>query len=426
MAHSAVKIAVVGNMNNNMFALTRHLRDRGIDAQLLFAPFPGHEVFYPKADTFDLAELAFCHEVQWLNDGFYSADPRAIRRDMAEYDAVLAIGSEAAALSLAGVPIDIYFAYGDDVVTYAHFPKRFSWREIAEQQTKLLFKGRHLSYRRMRGGTEYGNLRRAICTAGHLMCDWTNAWWDERMLSLPLTGTVHRTPWPLLYPAPYRLSDCTDVHWRSAMDRLRSENELVVLYHGRHEWTRASPRYSKNTHNLIHGFAKFRREYPHVKACLATIAYGHDVAASRALVTQLGLGDQVIWFPRMYRKDLMYLVKRADLCCGEFSQSWLTGGTILEALSLGKPLIHHRDDSLYSELPLYPVLNAREPSEITAAIASYVEDPDRWRGRGKAGTAWFDEYVVRRPLDLICELLGVGHGHGGEVDSRRTADMDVG
>jgi glycosyltransferase involved in cell wall biosynthesis len=424
MVGAAPKVGVVGNMNNNMFALTRHLRDRQIDAQLLYAPLLGHEVYYPQADTFDLADLTFCHEVPWLNDGFYSADPQAIRNDMKGYDVVLATGSEAAALSLAGIPIDIYFAYGDDVVTYSHTPRRVSWGEIAKQEVKLLFKGRHITLRRVRAGTEYQNVRRAICAARHVICDWTNDWWDERMLALPFAGSVHRMPWPLLYPAPYRSGACADVHWRSAMDQLRSEHELIVLYHGRHQWTRPSPRHSKNTQNLIRGFAMFHRDNPDVNACLATIAYGDDVAASKNLIAELGVGDQVIWFPSMYRKDVMHLVDQADLCCGEFNQSWLTGGTILEALSLGKPLIHYRDDSLYPGVPLYPLLNAREPAEIAAAISSYVADPKLCRERGSAGAAWFDEYVMRRPLDVICQLVGVGDVRGRRVEAQPTS-IDV-
>jgi hypothetical protein len=157
---------------------------------------------------------------------------------------------------------------------------------------------------------------------------------------------------------------------------------------------------------------------------LATIEYGRDIAASKALIAELGLSDMVAWFPTMYRKDLMYLIGQADLCCGEFDRSYLTFGTILEALSLGKPVVHHRDDSLYADVPLYPILNAREPDEIAAAIAAFLEDPDGWRERGPEGQAWVDEYVIRRPLDLICALLGQGDRHGSSSEVKEAA-LDV-
>jgi hypothetical protein len=202
------------------------------------------------------------------------------------------------------------------------------------------------------------------------------------------------------------------------MDRLRSEYELIVLYHGQHAWSRADEE-SKNTDHVLLGFAEFLREYPTLRSCLITVEYGPDVAASKALIAQLRLTDRVVWFPGMYRKDLMYLVSYSDLCCGEFNLSWLTGGTIVEALSMGKPLIHYRDDSLYTNLPLYPVMNACEPGEIAAAIGSYVEDPGGVRKRGNEGALWVDEYVVRQPLDLICGLIEHGDARGGCIDSRQ-------
>jgi glycosyltransferase involved in cell wall biosynthesis len=398
-------------MNNGMFALTRHLRDRGIDADLLFTLPLGHEHFHPKADTFDLRDLAFCYEVCWLDGGFYRADPGAIRRDMRGYDMVLANGAEAAVLSLAEVPIDIYFPYGDDLVTYAGLPPAFTGSQLARQQLRVLLKRSDLTVGRLRKGTQFGHVRRAICTAQNVIVDWANAEWDDALGALPLAGRIHRSAWPFIYAGPYREQredrGWGDVHWRSATDRLRTERDLVVLYHGRHEWTRGDVQ-GKHTDHLLLGFAEFVRTHRDVNACLATVEYGRDVRASKDLIAELGLAERVVWFPLMYRKDVMSLASNADLCCGEFDRSWLTGGTIVEALSLGKPLIHHREDSLYSEVPLYPVLNAREPAEIAAAIARYVEDPDGWCDRGLEGQAWFDEYVVRRPLDLICDLLGQG------------------
>jgi glycosyltransferase involved in cell wall biosynthesis len=421
-----MKVAAVGNMNNGLFALTRHLRDRQIEAELLFAP--GYDHFHPKADTFDLEDLAFCTEVGWLDRGFYSADPGEIRRDMREYDIVFATGAEAAALSLAGVPINIYFPYGDDILTYAHLPERFSPKQIAKEELRFFLKRGELTLRKMRNGTQFGHVRRAICSAPHLIVDWANPDWDAPLISLPLEGTIHRSAWPFLYPYPYRKlgpEGCwEEVHWRSAADGLRTENDLIFVYHGRHEWTRGDV-HSKNTNHLIIAFAEFVREHRDVKACLATVEYGRDVAASKTLIAELGLGDRVTWFPLMYRKDLMYLIDQADVCCGEFDRSYLTFGTLLEALSLGKPLIHHRDDSLYPNIPLYPILNAREPHEIAAAMAAFLHDPVTWRRRGLEGQSWVDEYVIRRPLDLICELLRREAPRHGWVD-RPEAAVDVG
>src|SRR6202035_1602514 len=161
------------------------------------------------------------------------------------------------------------------------------------------------------------------------------------------------------------------------VDRIRSTHDFVLVYHGRHSWKRGDLN-DKNTHHLLIGFAEFTVRHPEAKACLVTLEYGKDVDASKALISELGIEKRVRWFPLLYRKDLMYIISQADLCCGEFAESYLTFGTILEALTLAKPVVHYRDDRLY-EGPLYPVLNAREPDEIADALGVCLAEPERCR-----------------------------------------------
>jgi hypothetical protein len=257
-------------------------------------------------------------------------------------------------------------------------------------------------------GPYYRAVRRAISTARHLVFDVTNSDCEELLFALPLQGTVHRMAFPFIYPDAYRnafsVNGKGDVHWRSAVDRLRSDYDFVLLYHGRHEWTDNAFHMLKNTQHLLSGFDGFVERCGDLRPCLATVEYGSGVTQSKRRIGELGLGKHVVWFPLMYRKDLMYLAQQADLCCGEFGRSYLTFGTIVEAMSLGKPIVHYRDDTLY-EGPLYPMLNAREPEEITAALWAFVEAPDDWRRKGLEAQAWVDEHVIRRPLDVICGLL---------------------
>lgn len=409
-----MKVALVGNMNNGMFALARHLRDRGLDAELFFSR--GFEHFHPKADTYDLADLEYCREVTWLQSGFRAVEGGAIRRDLRGSDAILATGDEAAALAAVGVPIDVYFPYGDDVLRWAHPSLRRSPRDAALEVVAAA--GRIVP---IRAASHPRSVRAAICSARHLVVDQMNPTCDRIMLSLPIGGTIHRSPWPFLHPASYRnalaAGSVPDVHWRSAVDAMRARHDFVLLYHGRHSWTRAGDFNAKNTHHVLIGFAEFVRRHPDVDACLATIEYGKDVRASKELIAELGIEERVAWFPVMFRKDLMYLISRADLCCGEFAESYLTFGTILEALCLGKPVVHHRDDSLYAG-PLYPVLNAREPDEIASALDACLDDPESCRRMGLEGQAWVEEHVVERPLELIFSLLGMPRPAAGEHDSR--------
>ncbi len=48
-----MRVALIGNMNNNNFALMRYLRDLGMDAHLLMYSDEA-EHFHPKCDTWEL------------------------------------------------------------------------------------------------------------------------------------------------------------------------------------------------------------------------------------------------------------------------------------------------------------------------------------------------------------------------------------
>ena len=47
-----IKIACIGNMNNNMFCLVRYLRDKGYDAHLFLVDEFDH--FLPGSDSYNL------------------------------------------------------------------------------------------------------------------------------------------------------------------------------------------------------------------------------------------------------------------------------------------------------------------------------------------------------------------------------------
>ena len=64
MLKSKLKIACVGNMNNNMFAITRHLRFLNYDAKLVLSNEEQH--FMPDADSLsevDQSIIIHCKEL---------------------------------------------------------------------------------------------------------------------------------------------------------------------------------------------------------------------------------------------------------------------------------------------------------------------------------------------------------------------------
>jgi hypothetical protein len=137
------------------------------------------------------------------------------------------------------------------------------------------------------------------------------------------------------------------------------------------------------------------------------LEYGYDLHHSKQLILELGIEEHVIWLPKMFRKEIMYLVSKVDVCSGEFGRSYLTFGTIVEAMTMRKPVIHYRDDSLYQNAysSLYPLLNAKEPHEIAKVIEFAVSNPGKIKKMGEEASEWIKSNFIKKPLSRLQHLI---------------------
>lgn len=398
--NNRARVAFLGNMNNNHFAMARFLRNRGIDAELLlFENELAH--FHPAADTYDLSYRSFTRQLSWGSfTGFLRASPAQIRNDLASYDVLIGCGFAPAYCEKAGRNLDIFVPYGGDIWVDTFYrlvaPHRLPsyWSAVFYQRRGIRHsKVVHMTLTNGIYETQYEKHRGA----------------SERWIEgFPM---VHSPTY-----APEQLNGKADrTHWAWEFRRLREEHDLVVVYHARHYW-KCSPddANAKGTDRLLRGWALFRRKNPAVRAALVTLEYGRDVAHSKALIEDLGISDSVVWFPKMFRKDLMVGLNMADIVCGEFESSWMASGVLYEALVLGKPILAWRDDAYYrDQYPnLYPILNAKGADSIAARLAEYSADPERARRIGEQGRRWYEEEIVKRALDKYLHYIG---GRAAEI-----------
>ena len=138
-----MKIGLIGNMNNNSFALMRHLRDLGSDAHLLLFANDGaednNEYFRPDADTWEYQKWSkFVHQTKIPNAPIaafnfpfsnvfelsarlkglnnipkldYQVGPvskKIIRRSLESYDRLIGCGISPAALHRVGKRLDYF------------------------------------------------------------------------------------------------------------------------------------------------------------------------------------------------------------------------------------------------------------------------------------------------------------------------------
>jgi len=256
-------------------------------------------------------------------------------------------------------------------------------------------------------------MRNTIVESNNVWLDYTNDEYQKKLLDLGLKGDYQNIPMPFInYDQYANKTNDWDVHWKSPIDCLRKENVFLILYHGRQEWEKATTYKNneftnKNTHHLIIGFSLFIEKFPKLKSKLVMIEYGGDVDNSKELIKELGISDKVVWMPKMYRKDLMYLIKNMDVCSGEFVKSYLTFGTVIEAMVMGIPAIHYREDNLYIDKypELYPLYNAQYPEDISTQIERAWSNPDERLAMGKSAREWVIKYFIDRPLERLIGVL---------------------
>lgn len=388
-----MRVGLLGNMNNILFSITRFLRDRGVDATLLlFDDESAH--FHPSADSFDLGFQAYTRALGWgtpLDIALRS--PADIARSVREFDVLVGCGSAPAYLDKADRRLDVFVPYGGDLFELPfQLPgfRRRAPRSTIEMPLRQ---------------------RRGLLRADAMLYDRSPAY-ERAVERLGYPGRRVLATLPLVYSPQYAPETIAahygQSHWHGEVARLRSRVDVLVLHHARHIWgSEHGVWQAKGNDKLVRGFAEARRRRPDVRFGLVMVEYGPEVNRTRALVSELGLERDVLWLPLTVRKELMIAMSLADVGCSELTNSWLSGGTIFEALAMGKPLLGRREDALYRGFApeLYPMMNASSDDEVAAHLVDYADRPRYWREVGSAGRAWYERFAVEESLRLIEDAL---------------------
>jgi len=387
------RTALIGNMNNNHFALARYLRERGVEADLLLFNNE-HEHFQPAADTYDLDFMAYTKRLSWgISTGFVVASGGLVKRDLERYAVLIGCGLAPAFCGKAGRKLDIFVPYGDDI-----------WIETKYRLTSPQWLASVLA--------AVAAQRAAIRNVGVIHMTRTNDIFERRLKRLAPRVERWLQAVPMVHAGTYSEatldSRIVRSHWGHVFKQVRAEHDFVAMYHARHHWTgdRSDPN-SKGTDRLLRGWAAFVRGNPGKHCALVTMEYGPDVSASKRLVQELGVADTVVWMPKMLRKDLMVGLALCDVVCGEFEHNWVASGVLYEALVAARPILAWREDELYrADFPwLYPILNARSVEQIAARLNEAARNSSWARQIGQSGSDWYREQVVRKAVDRYVNYL---------------------
>ncbi|WP_141217787.1 glycosyltransferase [Bordetella genomosp. 7] len=377
-------VAFIGNMNNNHFSIARYLRDRGVDAHVLMY-HSDFEHFHPACDSYDSQYESFCRTLSWpAETRFRELTRERLRAEFDAYDVLVGCGIAPAYAYRMGRPLDIFCPYGGDIWGSTFY--RFTGHPVRWPAQAYQVYAR----------------RRGIRSAAVFHMSRTNDLYERRYAKLAGNSTRWFEGMPMVYGPMYAAENIDGIYagsrWTDRFAQLRSGHDLMVVYHGRHVWRKGvgpEPA-AKGVERLLAGWARFVKSAARCNAVLVMLEYGEDVERTRAYARELGIQDSTAWLPQMYRKDLMAGIHMADLVCGEFENSWMMSGILFEAMVAGKPIMAYRDDALYAdEYPdLYPIVNAREPDDIAAALVHCSQSRASMMLLGKQGREWYERRVV--------------------------------
>lgn len=394
-----MKIACIGNMNNMLFSLTRYLRDRGYDAELLMHNNE-FDHFFPDKDSYDLSYQKFCKQLDWGDvDSWKKRSSLSIKEDVAQYDFIIGTGPTPAFLNYVGISLDVFFPHGSDLFQFPFLEDRMRFDQKLRNKDLVEF------YRGQIAG-----IQRAYCVNQEI----SKIQYRGPIIKLDVLDKVHYFGCPLVYSPIYGdtiQENYSKSKYYTLFQQLRDNNDILVVNQARHQWKNAAAigQEGKGTDVLINGFADFVKSSSS-STLLVLFDYGIDVQTSKDLIQELGIEDKVLWLPKMSRSEIMILLSLADFVCGEFEPGCLGGGTTWEAFVSGSILLHYVDtDEVkfeHFDSP-YPFVNAKNSDVIKAALDNFEKKDEVLLKLGLDGREWYNRNFSQRSVNEWINLIEI-------------------
>lgn len=366
------RVALIGNMNNNLYSLMRYLRDAGLDAHLFVYVT---DTFLPELDS--PTDLEYVHFMDLRTRDVLASDLRRQQEQLDGFQVLVGCGLAPALCARLGRSLDVFAPYGGDLVDlpfgqHGGLLHRMLWAPIHSLQ---------------RRGIRDSRITHMIGSVSQE--------YEEALSETGFTGERWNEPLPLVYGpdfesqgTPFESEEITPTE-AGGLVGVPIETTFLAFAHGRHHWGRSSDLNAKGCEQLIRGWAEFVSREISIKPLLVLFEYGPDVGRTKSLIAELDCEQSVAWQPKMPRRALMKGLATCDVVCGNFAHSYLSSGCYFEALVLGKPIIGYRSNEHLTTANAFPILAAREPGDIADQLSWVARYSDDAAELGIAGREWY-------------------------------------
>ncbi len=378
-----MKIALVGNLNNNFSSIARYLLDEGLDAYLYrFGNEPDH--FAPEQDMFlnVLADRTYTLPFYKTID-IFDNNLRSLQLEFDKYDLVIGCGYLPAWFSRIGKRLDVFIPYGSDIYSAPFFKFTLNPK---------YFIGNLIFSKHQRSG-----IRNTHFTMLEIQSDLT----EHQISKIGLKGKRFKTSVPMIHLPTYQNiseENLKKLEFYPQYKALREKYDLIIFHHSRHSWFNPEDlNEQKGNDRLFNGFALFLRNNPECKAAIITLEYGKDVDKSKEMISELGITKEVYWFPRQSRKEIMVGISFSDIVVAELHGDYNLYGTVIEGLVCGKTIMQYRDENKHKNVydnGLHPALIANSSETVCEQLSLFNNNKAFYASEGLKGLNWYKENIV--------------------------------
>jgi hypothetical protein len=394
-----MRVALIGNMNNNFFSIMRYFRDLDIDAHLFM--YEGeYNHFQPEKDTYYIEKYRdYIHTLSIKPSvrGLFFLDKKRIKEELKGYDFFIGCDIAPAMFLKLGMRLDIFIPYNDKI---EHTSQSIRINGAKEYLTSL---AREYIIKLQIEGIKKSTSK-IIADALQDVC-------RDTIKRLNLHEQLIQKYLLMVYPEKPK----ENRELNNTIELMKRQN-LVLFCHTRHSWREESmfdgyP--GKGIDELIIGYSHFiKNSSPKINPLLVFFEYGTDVEESKKLISKLGVEKYIEWLPIMPRKDILQLIDYADIVVDALSGG-MWGGVGWEGLSQGKVLIQdiqQSDDEYFEEMGhKFPfVMRAKEAKDIERHLKNFVENREYYSTKAEENREWFERYaglgLAKEYRDIVIEL----------------------
>jgi len=434
------KIAIIGNMNNNGFALLRHLLDTGKDAYLLLTPvdvkrksskhfLPTEDTWYPDkylekikyiSTPMSLGMILSCKGYIYnflaffiylakrfgKNENSYlwlpGCNREKIKSILSDYSVLICSGEMPAVLNKINRSCSLYFPYsiGGEYYKDPEFTKFLNVKNILTRFITGIIQNAQCEGLRKNKLTFINDSHQTQKSFEVLDINILNTY-------IPIVYP-YENPSHLDYSEP--LKDILKIIKSVKSSHIKS---TIFMSHSRHYWINKGgldaeewrSRGSKNNNWIVDAFSRLISEnvvYP----LLIFFEYGPDVEETKLYCKQTGIEKYVYWSPLLSRKEILILIKEINVGLGEFYNSDISmGGAQLEFLAMGKPLITGRTSSIVKDADTDGFLfEAESAEEIYNHMYFLCKNKPRIIQSGMDASQWYKTKVVNGFMSVMSNL----------------------